>query len=63
VDDKYKLFHALEDCPQTQVQEKCLYLEAHTSKALSSALSAEVEDLIKIEYNLLENVNILWKAL
>jgi hypothetical protein len=32
--------HALEDCPQTQAQEKCLYLEAYVSKALSSALSA-----------------------
>jgi hypothetical protein len=25
--------HALEDCPQTQVQKKCLYLKAHSSKA------------------------------
>jgi hypothetical protein len=40
--------HALEDCSKTQAQEKCLYLEAHASKDLSSALSAEIEDMIKI---------------
>jgi hypothetical protein len=55
--------HTLEDCPQTQAQEKCLYLEAHASNALSSALSAEVEDIVKIEYGLLESANILWKVL
>jgi hypothetical protein len=55
--------HALEDCPKSQVQEKYLYLEAHASKALSSVLSAEVEDMIKIEYDLFETINILWKAL
>jgi hypothetical protein len=38
--------HVLEDCPQTQAQEKCLYLKVHVSKVLSSALSAEVEDII-----------------
>jgi hypothetical protein len=27
------LSHTLEDCPQTQGQKKCLYLEAHTSNA------------------------------
>ncbi len=32
--------HALEDCPQTQVQNKYIYLEAHASNTLSSALSA-----------------------
>jgi hypothetical protein len=50
---------ALEDCPQNQAQEKCLYLETHASKALSSALSAEVEDMIKMEYDLLESENLL----
>jgi hypothetical protein len=45
------------------VQEKHLYLKSHGSKALSSALSAEVEDIIKIEYGLLESANLLWKAL
>jgi hypothetical protein len=54
-------FHALEDCSQTQAQEKCLYLEAHASKALSSALSIEVEDIIEMEYGLLESANLLWK--
>jgi hypothetical protein len=33
------LSHTLKDCPQTQGQKKCLYLEAHASNALSSALS------------------------
>jgi hypothetical protein len=54
--------HALEDCPQTQVKEKCLYLKAHASNALSSALSAQVEDMIEIEYGFLESANLLWKA-
>jgi hypothetical protein len=53
----------LKDCPQTQGQEKCLYLKAHTSKALSSALSAEIEDKIEMEYGLLKSVNLLWKVL
>jgi hypothetical protein len=39
--------HALEDCPQTQAQKKCLYLEAHTSNA-SSALSAEIKEEIEM---------------
>jgi hypothetical protein len=55
--------HALEDCTQTQAQEKCLYLEAHASKSLSSALSAEVKDKIKMEYGFLERANLLWKVL
>jgi hypothetical protein len=52
------LSHVLEDCPQTQAQKKCLYLEAHTSNALSSALSAEIRDEIEMEYGLLERVNL-----
>jgi hypothetical protein len=44
------LSYALKDCPQTQAQKKCLYLEAHTSNGLSSALSAEIKDEIEIEY-------------
>jgi hypothetical protein len=55
--------HALEDCPQTQAQEKCLYLKAHAFKALSSVLSVEVEDMIEMEYDFLESANFLWKAL
>jgi hypothetical protein len=54
--------HALQDYPQTQAQEKCLYLKAHASKILSSALSAKVENKIKMEYGLLESENLLWKA-
>jgi hypothetical protein len=42
------LSHGLEDCPQTQAQKNCLYLETHTSNALSSALSAEIKDEIKM---------------
>jgi hypothetical protein len=57
------LSHGLEDCPQTQEWKKCLYLEAHTSNALSSALSAEIKDDIEIEYDLLERANLLWKVL
>jgi hypothetical protein len=43
--------HALENCPQTQAQKKCLYLKAHTSNDLSSALSAEIKDKIEMEYD------------
>jgi hypothetical protein len=45
------------------VQDKCLYLEAHASNALSCALSAEVEDMIEMEYGLLESARLLWKVL
>jgi hypothetical protein len=55
--------HALEDYPQIQVQKKCLYLEAHISNALSSVLSVEIKDKIKIEYGLLERANLLWNVL
>jgi hypothetical protein len=44
------LSHTLEDCPQTQAQKKCLYLETHASNALSSALSAEIKNEVKMEY-------------
>jgi hypothetical protein len=55
--------HALEDCPQTQAQKKCLYLKAHASNGLSSALSAEIKDEIKMEYGWSERANLLWKVL
>jgi hypothetical protein len=42
------LSHALGDYPQTQAQKKCLYLEAHESNALSSALSAEIKEEIEM---------------
>jgi hypothetical protein len=51
--------HVLEDCPQTQAQKKCLYLEAHASNALSCALSAEIKEEIEMEYSLLERSNLL----
>jgi hypothetical protein len=53
----------LEDCPQTQAQKKCLYLNAHASNGLSSALSAEIKDKIKMEYGWSERANLLWKVL
>jgi hypothetical protein len=54
---------ALDDCPQTQAQQKYLYLKAHASNALSSALSTEIKDKIEMEYDLLERANSLWKVL
>jgi hypothetical protein len=51
--------HTLEDCPQTQGQKKYLYLKAHASNALSSALSAEIKDEIEMEYDLLKRANLL----
>jgi hypothetical protein len=51
--------HTLEDCPQTQGQKKCLYLKTHTSNALSSVLSAKIEDEIEMVYGWLERANLL----
>jgi hypothetical protein len=45
------------------VQKKCLYLEAHTSNDLSSALSAEIKDEIEMEYDLLKRANLSWNVL
>jgi hypothetical protein len=56
------LSHTLEDCPQTQAQKKCLYLETHASNALSSALSAETKNEVKMEYGWPERANLLWKV-
>jgi hypothetical protein len=53
------LSHILEDCPQTQGQNKYLYLEAHAFNVLSSALSAKIKDKIKMEYGWLERINLL----
>jgi hypothetical protein len=50
--------HALEDCPQTQASEKGLNLKSHAFEALSSALSVEIEDMIKIEHGLLKSANL-----
>jgi non-canonical (house-cleaning) NTP pyrophosphatase len=55
--------HALEDCPQTQASEKGLNLKSHAFEVLSSALSVEIEDMIKIEHGLLKSANLFWKAL
>jgi hypothetical protein len=55
--------HALEDCTQTQAREKYLYLKTYASKALSSVLSVEVEDMVEMEYGLLESAIYLWKTL
>jgi hypothetical protein len=57
------LSHTLEDCPQTQGQKKSIYLETHTSNVLSSALSVEIKDEIKMEYGWLKRSNLLWKML
>jgi hypothetical protein len=57
------LSQTFEDCPQTHGQKKCLYLKAHASNALSSALSVEIKDDIEIEYAWLERANLLWKVL
>jgi hypothetical protein len=57
------LSHALEDCPQTQAQKKCLYLEAHAFNSLSSALSAEIKNEVKMEYGWPQWANLLWKVL
>jgi hypothetical protein len=51
--------HALQDCPQTQAQKKCLYLEADASNTLSSALSTEIKNEVKIEYGWPERANLL----
>jgi hypothetical protein len=53
------LSYTLEDCSQTQGQQKCIYLEAHACNTLSSDLSAEIKDEIKIEYGWLERANLL----
>jgi hypothetical protein len=42
--------NALEDFSQTQVQKKYLYLKAHASNVLSSALSTEIKDNFEMEY-------------
>jgi hypothetical protein len=56
------LSHALEGCLKTQAQKKWLYLEAHTSNGLFSALSAEIKDEIKMEYGWPERGNLLWNV-
>jgi hypothetical protein len=55
--------YTLKDCPQIQTQKKCLYLKAHASNGLSSALSAEIKNKIKIEYGWPGRANLLWNVL
>jgi predicted nucleotidyltransferase len=56
-------FSYLGGLPSNINVNKILYLEAHASNALSSALSAEIEDEIEIEYSWPEKANLLWKML
>jgi hypothetical protein len=56
------LSHALDYCPQTQTQKKCLYLKAHVSNGLSSDLSAEIKNEVEIEYGWPKRANLLWKV-
>jgi hypothetical protein len=51
--------HALEDYPQIQAQEKCIYFKSHASNALYSVLSTKIKDKIEMEYGLLERANLL----
>jgi hypothetical protein len=43
--------------------KKCLYLKAHASNDLSSALSTEIKNEVEMEYSWLERTNLLWKVL
>jgi hypothetical protein len=55
--------HTLEDCPQTQAQKKYLYLKAHASNGLSSAMSIEIKGEIEMEYGWHERANLIWNVL
>jgi hypothetical protein len=55
--------HALVDCPQTQAQKKCLYLETHISNGLSSALCAEIKNEVEMEYGWTKRAKLLWEVL
>jgi hypothetical protein len=57
------LSHTLKDCPQTQALKKCLYLKAHASNTLSSALSEEIKKEVKMEYGWPKRANLFWKVL
>jgi hypothetical protein len=49
--------------PSNTSVKKCLYLKAHTSNGLSSALSVEIKDEIEMEYGWPESANLFWKVL
>jgi hypothetical protein len=53
------LSHALEDYPQTQGQNKYIYLKSHASNTLSSVLGAEIKDDNEMKYGLLERAKLL----
>jgi hypothetical protein len=63
VDRRCRHFSCLGGLSSNTRSKKCLYLEAHASNALSSALSAEIKSNIKMVYGLLERANLLWKTL
>jgi hypothetical protein len=63
VDGRCWTFSCLEGLPSNTSAKKCLYLEAHASNGLFSALSAEIKDEIKMEYGWSERANLLWKVL
>jgi hypothetical protein len=55
--------HTLEDWPQTKAQKKCLYLKAYTYNVLSSVLSTEIKNEVKMEYGWPKRANFLWNVL
>jgi hypothetical protein len=59
VDGRCRPFSCLAKLPSNISAKKCLYLEAHTSNDLSSALSVEIKDEIEIEYGWPERANLL----
>jgi hypothetical protein len=63
VDGRCRSFSCIGELPSNTSTKKCLYLEAHASNDLSSALSAEIKDEVKMEYGWHERANLLWKVL
>jgi hypothetical protein len=62
VDGRCRLFSYLGELSSNLSARKCIYLKAYASKALSSALSAEIEDMIEMECGWLESANLLWNV-
>jgi hypothetical protein len=63
MDGRYRRFSCLVGLPSNSSAKKCLYLEAHASNTLSSALSAEIKNKVEMEYGWPERANHLWKML
>jgi hypothetical protein len=59
VDGIYRTFSCLRRLPSNSSAKKCLYLEAHASNDLSSALSAEIKNEVEMEYDWPERANLL----